>query len=255
VRVLHIRANADGLDLVLRELVDDDTTLETSVDGNKLGRSAEHVLEDSAGGLAKTRIGLSGPSWAIGGVLDLVATIESRVGDHVVGESSKGLVDRRTSKDLDLKRTVLLQAGDRHRLGGLDKAGDSLAPLPDTVVKTSKGLKSSASGREGESLGSSRSSKRLDDELGIDLDLGKLLLKAVKDSLHALDKGISLSSLDGELGSAERGDSVVSVTTVHLGKTVLSTSHGDVVLEEHLHDPHGGIGAADGDIAHHCVHP
>jgi len=93
VRILHIRTNADSLNLVIRELVDDDTTLKTSMDRNKLGLSLEHVLEDSASSLAKTRIGLSGPSRAIGSVLDLLATIECRVCNHVVGKSMKSLVD------------------------------------------------------------------------------------------------------------------------------------------------------------------
>jgi len=94
VRILHIRADADSLDLVVRELVDDDTTLKTGVDGDELGVSAKHGLVDSASGLAETRIGLSGPSGAIGSVLDLMTTIEGRVGDHVVGEGVESLVDR-----------------------------------------------------------------------------------------------------------------------------------------------------------------
>jgi len=249
VRILHIRANADSLDLVVRELVDDDTTFKTGVDGNKLGFSAEHVLEHCASSLAKTRIGLCGPSGAIGSVLHLLAAIESSVGNDVVGKSGEGLVDRGTSKDLDFKRTVLLQVGDRHRLRGLDKAGNSLAPLPDTVVETREGLEGGAGGREGEGLSSSRSSKRLDDELGVDLDLGKLLLEAVKDGLHSLDKGVSLAGLNRELGGAQGGDGVVCVATVHLGETVLDTSEGKVVLEEHLHHPHGGVGTADLDVA------
>jgi len=40
----------------------------------------------------------------------------------------------------------------------------------------------------------------------------------------------------------------VSIATVHLGDAVFSTSHGDVVLEEHLNEPHGSIGTADLDI-------
>jgi len=249
VRILHIRADADSLDLVIRELVDDDTTLETSVDGDELGLSAKHVLEDSAGGLAKSGIRLCGPSWAIRGMLNLLATIESCISNDVVAKSMESLVDRGTGKDLNFKRAVLLEVGDRDRLGGLDKAGDSLAPLPDTVVKTREGLKSSASGREGEALGCSGSSDGLDGELGLNLDLGKLLLETVKDVLHCSNKGISLVGNNRELCSGVRGDGVVSIATVHLGKMELCTSHGDVVLEEHLNNPHGGVGAANLDIA------
>jgi len=116
------------------------------------------------------------------------------------------------------------------------------------VVEASESLEGSAGGREGESLRSGGSVDGGDGEVGLDLDLGKLLLEAVKDSLHGLDKGLSLIGSDGELGSGEGGDGVVSVATVHLGETVLSTSHGDVVLEKHLDNPHGGVGTADGDI-------
>jgi len=35
---------------------------------------------------------------------------------------------------------------------------------------------------------------------------------------------------------------------VHLGDTILDARHGDVILEEHLNEPHGSIGTADGDI-------
>jgi len=113
VRILHIGANADSLDLVLRELVDDDTAFKTSVDGNKLGLSAEEILEDIAGSLAKEGVGLCGPSRAIRGVENLLATIEGSVGNDVVGKSLKSLIDGRTSKDLDLKRTLLLKVSDR----------------------------------------------------------------------------------------------------------------------------------------------
>jgi len=249
VRVLHIRANADSLDLVLREFVDDDTTLKTGVDGNKLGLMTKHFLVDSAGSLAKTGIRLSGPPRAVRSMLDLLATIESSISNDVVGESSKSLVDRRTSKHLNLHGTVLLDGSDRDRLRSLHKSGNSLAPLPDTVVKTRESLESSASGREGESLVSGGLSKRLNEELGINLDLGKLLLKAVKDSLDGLNEGISLIGRDGELNSGEGRDGIVSIATVHLGDAVLDTSHGKVVLEKHLNDPHSGIGTANLDIA------
>jgi len=249
VRILHIRANADSLDLVVRELVDDDTALETSVDGNKLGISAKHVLEDGAGGLAELGIRLGGPSWAVRSVLDLMTTIESRVGDHVVAEGVESLVDRGTSKDLDFKRTVLLQVGDRDGLRSLHESGDGLAPLPDTVVKTAEGLESSAGGREGEGLGGGGGSDGLDGELGSNLDLGKLLLETLKDLLHGSNKGISLVGSNRELGSSKRGDGVVGVATVHLGDAVLGAGHGNVVLEEHLDNPHGGVGTTNLDIA------
>jgi len=248
VRVLHIRADADSLDLVRRELVDDDTALKTSVDGHKLGLRAEETLVDGAGSLAKGGVGLSGPSRAVRGVIDLLAAIESSISNDVVGESLEGLVDGGTSKDLNLKRAILLEGGDGDGLGSLHQAGNSLAPLPDTVVKTSDGLQSSASGREGEGLLGGGSSKLLDDHLRINLDLAGGLLEALEDVLHCSDEGISLIGGNRELGGSERGDGVVSVATVEEGKAELCTSHGDVVPDEHLDQPLGGVGAADLDI-------
>jgi len=248
VRILHIRANADSLDLVLRELVDDDTALETSVDGHKLDIMAKEFLVDRAGSLAELGIGLSGPSRAIRSVLDLLAAIKGRVSNHEVGEGGERLVDGRTSKDLDLKRAVLLEAGDRDRLGSLDKGRNSLAPLPDTVVKTADGLESSAGGREGESLRSSRSVDLGEDHLRLNLDLAVGLLETLKDLLHCGEEFVGLGSRQSELDSGKGWDGVVGVATVHLGDAVLSTGDGSVVLEQHLNDPHSGVGTADLDI-------
>jgi len=248
VRILHIRANADSLDLVLRELVDDDTALKTSVDGHKLDLVLEELLVDRASSLAELGVGLSGPSRAIRSVLDLLAAIKARVGDHEVGEGSERLVDGRTSKDLDLKRTVLLEAGDGDRLGSLDQRRNSLAPLPDTVVKTADGLESSASGREGESLRSSRSVDLGEDHLRINLDLAVDLLETLKDLLHCAEEFVGLGSRQSELDSGKRWDGIVGIATVHLGDAVLGAGESSVVLEQHLNEPHGGVGTADLDI-------
>jgi len=116
------------------------------------------------------------------------------------------------------------------------------------VVKTSDGLESSASGREGKSLLGGRGIDAGEDHLRINLDLRSSLLETLKDLLHCLDEGISLVSSDGELSSGKGRNGIVSIATVHLVETILSTSKSDVIVEDHLSEPLGGIGTANLDV-------